>query len=56
MELFNACNRVTLPATNPNQAPTFDTDGRQTGGFGFISVIYGLGCSRTGHILGRIQF
>ena len=59
MELFNAFNRVTLPtptATNPTQTPTFDNTGRQTGGFGFINAINGLGGSRTGQLVARIQF
>ena len=59
MELFNAFNRVTLPAptaTNPNQTPTFVNTGRQTGGFGFINVITGLGGARTGQLVMRIQF
>ena len=58
-ELFNAFNRVTLPtptASNPSQTPTFDSTGRQTGGFGFINVINGLGGARTGQLVGRIQF
>ena len=59
MELFNAFNRVTLPAptaTNPNQTPTFDNTGRQTGGYGFINVINGLNGSRTGQLVARIQW
>ena len=59
MELFNAFNRVTLPAptsTNPNQTPTFDNTGRQTGGFGFINVVNGLNGARTGQLVARIQF
>jgi len=59
MELFNAFNRITLPtptSSNPNQTPTFDNTGRQTGGFGFINVINGLGGNRTGQLVGRITF
>jgi len=59
MELFTAFNRLSLPmptATNPNQTPTFDRTGRQTGGFGFINVINGLGGARTGQLVARIQF
>ncbi len=58
-EMFNAFNRVTLPtptSTNPNQTPTFDNTGRQTGGFGFINVINGLNGARTGQLVGRITF
>ena len=59
MELFNAFNRITLPAptsTNPAQTPTFDSTGRQTGGFGFINAINGLNGSRTGQLVMRLQF
>jgi hypothetical protein len=59
MEMFNAFNRVTLPAptaSNPSQTPTFDSTGRQTGGFGFINVINGLNGARTGQLVARIQF
>jgi len=58
-EYFNAFNRVTLPqptSTNPGQTPTFDSSGRQTGGFGFINVINGLNGARTGQLVARIQF
>ncbi len=59
VDLFNAFNRVTLPAPtsgNPNQTPTFDNTGRQTGGFGFINVVNGLNGARTGQLVARIQF
>jgi hypothetical protein len=59
VEMFNAFNRVTLPAPssgNPGQTPTFDSQGRQTGGFGFINVIDGLGGARTGQLVARIQW
>jgi hypothetical protein len=59
MELFNAFNRITLPAptsNNPNQTPTFDNTGRQTGGFGFINVVNGLNGARTGQLVARLQF
>jgi hypothetical protein len=59
IEMFNAFNRVTLPAptaTNPGQTPTFDSQGRQTGGFGFINTINGINGARTGQLVARIQF
>ena len=59
VEFFNAINRVTLPAptsNNPNQTPTFDNTGRQTGGFGFINVINGLNGARTSQLVARLQF
>ena len=58
-EFFNAFNRVTLPAPtsgNPAQTPTFDSTGRQTGGYGFINVVNGLNGARTGQLVARIQF
>jgi hypothetical protein len=60
--MFNAFNRVTLPAPtgnsamNPGQTPTFDNTGRQTGGYGFINVINGLNGARNGQLVARIQF
>jgi hypothetical protein len=59
VEFFNAFNRVTLPAptsNKPNQTPTFDNTGRQTGGFGFINVVSGLNGARTGQLVARLQF
>jgi len=59
VEMFNAFNRVTLPAptsTNPTQTPTFDNTGRQTGGFGFINTVTGINGARTGQLVARIQF
>ena len=59
VEMFNAFNRVTLPAPtsdNPNQTPTFDNTGRQTGGFGFINAVNGINGARTGQLVARIQF
>jgi hypothetical protein len=59
VEMFNAFNRVTLPAptaTNPGATPTFDSAGRQTGGYGFINVVNGLDGARTGQLVMRIQF
>jgi len=59
MELFNACNRVTVltpTATNQKQTPNFESAGRQTGGFDFINAINGLGGARTGQLVGRIPF
>jgi hypothetical protein len=58
-EFFNAFNRITLPmptSNNPGQTPTFDGNGRQNGGFGFINVINGLDGARTGQLVARIQF
>jgi hypothetical protein len=58
-EFFNAFNRITLPqptSGNPAQTPTFDSTGRQTGGYGFINVINGLNGARTGQLVARIQF
>ena len=57
MELFNAFNRVTLPApsaSNPAQTPTYNSLGQQTGGFGFINTISGISGARTGQ--GVIRF
>jgi hypothetical protein len=59
METFNTFNRVTLPAptsANPGQSPTFDSLGRQTGGFGFINTLSGINGARTGQLVARIQF
>jgi hypothetical protein len=59
METFNTFNRVTLPAPssgNPGQTPTFDSTGRQTGGFGFINTVNGINGARTGQLVARIQF
>jgi hypothetical protein len=58
-EFFNAFNRITLPqptSGNPAQTRTFDSTGRQTGGYGFINVINGLNGARTGQLVARIQF
>ena len=59
VEMFNAFNRVTLPAptaTNPGQTVTRDSTGRQTGGYGFIDVVNGLNGARTGQLVARIQW
>jgi len=63
IEMFNAFNRVTLPAPtsgNPTQAPTFSTAtatlGMQNGGYGFINTLTGINGARTGQMVGRITF
>jgi len=59
VEMFNAFNRITLPtptSTNPTQTNTFDSNGRQTGGFGFINAVSGINGARTGQLVARIQF
>jgi hypothetical protein len=59
VEMFNAFNRVTLPTPssgNPGQTPTYDSTGRQTGGFGFINVVNGLNGARNGQGVVRLEF
>jgi hypothetical protein len=59
VEMFNAFNRVTLPtpsAGNPAQTSTFDSTGRQTGGFGFINVVNGTGGARNGQGVVRFEW
>ena len=58
-EFFNAFNRVTLSTPSsgtPTQTPTYDSQGRQTGGFGFINTINGLGGARNGQVVIRLEF
>jgi len=59
VEFFNVFNRVTLPAPssgNPDQTPTFDSQGRQTGGYGFINTVNGIGGARNGQGVIRFEF
>ena len=59
VELFNAFNRVTLPAPssgNPAQTPTYTSAGVQTGGFGFINTSSGIGGARTGQGVLRFEW
>ena len=59
IEMFNAFNRVTLPAPssgNPAQTPTYNSLGQQTGGFGFINVVNGLSGARSGQGVLRFEF
>ena len=59
MEMFNAFNRLTLPAptsSNPFMATTYDSLGRVTSGFGFINTINGIDGARIGQGVVRFEF
>ena len=58
-EMFNAFNRTYLanPGGAPNNATTFDNQGRLTGGFGRIDpTSTGGGLPRNGQLVGRFQW
>jgi hypothetical protein len=59
MEMFNAFNRLTLPAPtsgNPLAATTYDSLGRVTSGYGFINTISGINGARNGQGVVRFEF
>jgi len=59
VEMFNAFNRLTLPAPssgNPFVATTYDSLGRVTSGFGFINTINGIDGARNGQGVIRFEF
>jgi len=59
IEMFNAFNRITLPAPtsgNPAANTTYNSLGQVTGGYGFINTLSGVGGARNGQGVVRLEF